>query len=810
VAGAAALLGASAFGIPVSLAASATAPSAPTGLTAVPGNKTIALSWSAPADGGSPILGYNLYQGTTSGGESGTPVNGATLIAVSSTTVTGLTNAKTYYYVVKAVNAIGASVASNESWAVPAATVPGPPTGVTASAGNEAANVTWTAASAGGANITRYTVLATDATTPAKGGQSCVWTTGPLSCVVTGLNNGDSYSFTVTATNALGNGVASSPSTPSVVPTITVATAPAGVVATPGNTTIALSWVAPDNGGSAITGYNLYDSTTSGDENYAAPVNGATLISGTSTTVTGLVNDKEYYFTLKAVNGVGASLPSSEVWAIPAGIVPSAPRALSAKRGYGSAVVTWTAPSSSGGSAVDRYSLAAADSTASTRGGQSCIWTTGPLTCAFTGLTDGDSYTFTAVAANSVGNSVASAASNAVVPAVSAPVAPSGLSAIPGNTTISLSWVAPVDNGSAIVGYNLYEGTTSGGESGTPVNGSVLISGTEVTVSSLTNGHTYYFTAKAVNAAGTSAASNESWAIPAPTVPGSPMLVTATPSGIGGVVVSWSAPASPGGSAINSYAVTPYLDGVSQGSHTFAPPATSELITGLKPGGAYSFTVSAINATGPGAASLPSSVTTLLRAPSAIALQLSRASVTYGNEQTEHFSVVVSPKYSTTTPTGTVEVKKSTTILCFIKLSSGKGSCTTLRTRLHAGRYSIYATYPRNLSFVGSTAAAKTLTVAKATTSTSLKLSETKVTFGHEQSERFSVTVSPQYSGTAPTGVVTISGPDCLIKLSSGKGSCTAKASSLRIGTRHPSATYWGSASFLGSSSSKKVLTVLK
>ena len=96
----------------------------------------------------------------------------------------------------------------------------------------------------------------------------------------------------------------------------------------------------------------------------------------------------------------------------------------------------------------------------------------------------------------------------------------------------------------------------------------------------------------------------------------------------------------------------------------------------------------------------------MLRAPSFMTLQLSRAKVTYGVEQTEHFSVVVSPKYSTTTPTGTVEVKKSTTILCYITLSSGKGSCTTLRSRLHAGRYSIYATYPRNLNFVGSTAAA--------------------------------------------------------------------------------------------------------
>jgi hypothetical protein len=49
-----------------------------------------------------------------------------------------------------------------------------------------------------------------------------------------------------------------------------------------------------------------------------------------------------------------------------------------------------------------------------------------------------------------------------------------------------------------------------------------------------------------------------------------------------------------------------------------------------------------------------------------------------------------------------------------------------------------------------------TVRIAKAETTTTLKLSATKVGYGHEQTELISVTVAPQYSGQAPAGKVTI------------------------------------------------------
>ena len=112
-----------------------------------------------------------------------------------------------------------------------------------------------------------------------------------------------------------------------------------------------------------------------------------------------------------------------------------------------------------------------------------------------------------------------------------------------------------------------------------------------------------------------------------------------------------------------------------------------------------------------------------------------------------------------------------------------------------------------------SSAVSNSVTPAKATSKTTLKLSSKRVTYGGEQTEHISVSVSPQHSGSTPAGTVTIKASAttlCVIKLKSGKGSCVLSPKRLKSGTYHLVATYDGSANFKGSTSTKETLTVVK
>ena len=113
----------------------ATVPGAPAGLTATPGDGQVTLLWTVPASGGAQVTGYNVYQGTSPGGEARVPVNGSSLVTATSYKVTGLVNGTTYYFRVTAVNRVGHGPPSAEAKAVPVA-VPGAPTRVTATAGD--------------------------------------------------------------------------------------------------------------------------------------------------------------------------------------------------------------------------------------------------------------------------------------------------------------------------------------------------------------------------------------------------------------------------------------------------------------------------------------------------------------------------------------------------------------------------------------------------------------------------------------------------------------------------------------------------
>jgi predicted phage tail protein len=184
----------------------AVAPGAPTGLMAIKGNSLVSLSWTAPAsNGGAPVTGYRVYYGRT---HDFTASKLAAISATTGATVSGLTNGTTYYFWVAAVTSAGPSPASGPAQATPEAVLPGAPTGLTATKGNAQVTLSWTApASDGGAAVTRYHVY--DGTTDDFAASKLAATSTTTGATVTGLTNGTTYYFWVTAVNITGRSPAS-------------------------------------------------------------------------------------------------------------------------------------------------------------------------------------------------------------------------------------------------------------------------------------------------------------------------------------------------------------------------------------------------------------------------------------------------------------------------------------------------------------------------------------------------------------------------------------------------------------------------
>ena len=167
---------------------------------------------------------------------------------------------------------------------IPGTTVPGVPTGLTATAGNGQVNLTWGAPSSNGGAEIDYYVVYQDGTDVIH---SAINTT-----TIAGLTNGQQYSFAIVAHNSVGEGS----KTLAINNTPTTATKPGvpeGLKATPGNAHITLSWAAPnDNGGTAIDHYIVYQDGI----DISHPT---TVIEN----VTGLRNGQSYSFTVAAQEG---------------------------------------------------------------------------------------------------------------------------------------------------------------------------------------------------------------------------------------------------------------------------------------------------------------------------------------------------------------------------------------------------------------------------------------------------------------------------------------------------------------------------
>jgi len=489
-----------------------TPPSLIGGLAATGGNGRVTLSWSAPADyGGSGITNYEImYADQTAGKWSAyKPVTRSASTATTAT-VTGLTNDKPHVFVVRAVNAKGAG-----QWvtlakpATPTSVAPGSIGTLTAAPGDRQVTLTWAApADNGGAAITNYEVMVAEQTAGIWSAYKPVTraASAATTATITGLTNARPHVFVVRAVNAKGGGpwkTLTSPTTP--------ATAPGAIrtlTATGGNGRVTLTWAAPlSNGGSPITNYSImYADQTGGVWSAYKPVT-RPASTGTSATVTGLINDKPHLFVVRAETaaGVGTWVTLSPV-VTPTGVAPGAISALKATGGNTKATLTWTAPADNGGSPLTNYEIMVAERIGSAWSSYKPFARSNSTatTAVVTGLTNGRQHLFVVRAVNAKGVSAWTTLSAAVTPTTTPPTLVTGLKATPGSKRVTLTWAAPADNGgSAITNYEImYADQTAGVWSAYKSVTRTASTATTATVTGLTAGKAHIFVVRAVTALG--------------------------------------------------------------------------------------------------------------------------------------------------------------------------------------------------------------------------------------------------------------------------------------------------------------------
>jgi len=468
------------------------APTAPTGLLATPVNEaTIGLSWS---DNTASETGYIIERSALSG-------MGFSLIYTTSANVTsyddlGLDEGTEYFYRVRATNGVVESEDSNEASAT---TNLLPPTGMKASVVNEGMiSLTWSDQS----NLETGYIIERSETSGSGFSEVHTTAANATSYTDSGLADGRKYVYRVRATNGQTVSSYSNESDAS-----TVLAAPSQLSATAlDEATIILTWA--DNSVSE-TGYIIERSLTSGS-GYGVidviPPN------STSYTDSGFKEGDQFFYLIRATNGVTHSEPSNEansttILATPVGLEATGVDKASINLMWSDNSETET------GFIVERSESPGA--------GYTEIHTTAANETFYSdkGLADGTQYYYRVRATN---GEVFSAYSNESGAITNLSV-PTGMSASAiDEASINLAWT---DHSVSEEGYIIERSGSS--EAGFTVIGTTSANAVEYRDTDLRDGFQYFYRVRATNVTGSSAYSNESDAI----------TILAAPTGLSAILL---------------------------------------------------------------------------------------------------------------------------------------------------------------------------------------------------------------------------------------------------------------------------------
>ena len=575
-------------------------PSSPTNLTVEISGSQAVLTWDAVAD----AVEYRVYR-ANGPNELLVRINTDAPITGTTFTDTGLTNGIDYRYVVRAVDS--ADRESGDSEQVNAIPNFLAPENLVVEISDGQAELTWGTV----ADAVEYRIYSVGSDgTLTRIAENIIIT--ETTFTVTGLDNGTAYRYVVRAVDSSG-GESGDSGEINATPELTIPPVPKNLTANPADTQITLSWDASNS----AEEYRVYRAST--PNGTLTRIAGSTTITATSYTDTGLTNDTEYRYTVRAFNSIGESTDSNEVTATPVAstTVPPAPANFSAIAGDTEVSLSWDAVP--GATEYRIYRAAAANDPLVRIAGDTMVVVT---TYTDTGLTNGTAYRYTVRAVNGIGEGPGSSEA-AAAPALAAPAAPENFrAAATANREVTLTWNA-VDNAAE---YQVFRADTVDGDF-TRIDDSTTITDPTYTDTGLANGTAYRYIVRAVNAAGISPDSSEV-SVTTLALPAAPANLTATASVVGSdiqVTLTWDAVT--GATAYQIYRADTADGTLTRIAEDTTITAVTYTDTGLTHTTTYRYTVRTVDSVGEGADSAEASATTrgLLAAPANLSATASGA-----------------------------------------------------------------------------------------------------------------------------------------------------------------------------------------
>jgi len=544
-------------------------PNRPYALTVIPGNLFLKLEWSEPDfDGGSEILGYNVYR----------EISGVwTLIATVNQTSyidPNLDIGVTYTYRVSALNIAGEGTFSDVAEGVPDM-APGVVTDLQAFSGVRNITLTWNAPEDnGGSSILGYKIFRSSDLS-----QFDLVTVLMLvrTYVDLDLDDNQTYYYKVSAFNAVGDGESSYIVYSSTYdrPYVTIN------AIRPGDSAVTLYWVLNNNGGTDVKGYWwVYRGLSASSLSIYTII----LSDELSWTDTDVENGVTYYYQIAAENDVG--IGSSQIVSCTPMTTPNGPSSLTGTSRDHYVILSWNEPLDDGGSEILTYNIYKGTSEENLR----YIGTTDQNSFMVGGLEIDVEYYYKVTAVNSAGEGIGSIV---IIASGTTPSAPLNLTYTEGDEFVQLDWdPSEIEGSTEVDKYSIFRANST--SSFELISDSVVTNYNDTTVK---NNERYTYYVLAHNSIGYSARSNKVYAYPHlnGTVPDAPLNVTAE-AGEDYILVKWVEP-DDGGQPIIGYEV--YRGVTNETMYYFKTVSVTEANhTNVPLDMTYYYKVAAINAIG--------------------------------------------------------------------------------------------------------------------------------------------------------------------------------------------------------------------